>query len=279
MSQTYKATGIILKGMPFGEADRLVTVLTAEFGLVRGIVPGARKYKSKLGGKSDLFVVNEFLMVKGRSLDKIIQAETLSHYSGLSGDLFKLAAAQYLGELSISLALSDQPQGELYELLREHLGRMEQSPSREHIYCYLAHGVFHLLALGGIAPQVYNCCLTQQQLEANFADPSWEAGFSFDGGGVMVIGEKGKGSERSHPKIHRTIGAVELTLLQQLALKVLPQPSQFLPPDYSPLFVADAWVKIEQILRDYAQYQIGHGFRSAQFIDSLSKEIGATNMI
>jgi DNA repair protein RecO (recombination protein O) len=50
MSQTYRATGINLKAVPMGETDRLITVLTPEFGLVRGIAPGSRKHKSRLGG-------------------------------------------------------------------------------------------------------------------------------------------------------------------------------------------------------------------------------------
>ena len=69
MSRTYKVTGINLKGMPLGEADRLLTILTQELGLIRVVAPGARKQNSKLGGRSGLFVVNELLIAKGRSLD------------------------------------------------------------------------------------------------------------------------------------------------------------------------------------------------------------------
>jgi DNA repair protein RecO (recombination protein O) len=43
MSQTYKATGINLKSVPLGEADRILTILTREFGLVRAVASGARK--------------------------------------------------------------------------------------------------------------------------------------------------------------------------------------------------------------------------------------------
>ncbi|MEO1430334.1 MAG: recombination protein O N-terminal domain-containing protein, partial [Cyanobacteria bacterium J06633_8] len=35
MSRTYKATGINLKAQAFGESDRIVTILTREFGLIR----------------------------------------------------------------------------------------------------------------------------------------------------------------------------------------------------------------------------------------------------
>ena len=95
MSGTYKATGINLKGIPIGENDRLVTILTREYGLIRAIVPGARKPNSSLGGRSALFVVNNLLIVKGRSLDKITQAQTVITYKKSIGDLGKLAVLAF----------------------------------------------------------------------------------------------------------------------------------------------------------------------------------------
>jgi DNA repair protein RecO (recombination protein O) len=124
MSGTYKATGINLKAVPIGENDRLVTILTREHGLIKAIAPGARKSNSTLSGRSAIFVVNSLLIAKGRSLDKITQAETVTTYSGLSGDLSKLAASQYLAELVLAQALSERPQEDLYQLLLLHLGRL-----------------------------------------------------------------------------------------------------------------------------------------------------------
>jgi DNA repair protein RecO (recombination protein O) len=184
MGGTYKATGINLKSMPLGESDRLLTVLTQEFGLVRVVAPGARKYKSSLGGRSGLFVVNQLLIAKGRSLDKIVQAESLQSYAGLSQDLRKLTAGQYLAELVLFQALSDQPQEELFSLLVEHLNRLEKLPGAATL-ASLAHATFHLLALAGVAPQVQLCCITQRPLVPDFGDPDWRIGFSAPAGGVV----------------------------------------------------------------------------------------------
>jgi DNA repair protein RecO (recombination protein O) len=103
MIRTYKATGINLKSAPIGESDRVLTVLTREFGLIRAVAPGVHKQRSTIGGRSELFVVNELLIAKGRSLDKITQAETVQSHPGLSRNLGKLASAQYLAELALSL--------------------------------------------------------------------------------------------------------------------------------------------------------------------------------
>jgi len=204
MSRTYTATGINLKSMPLGEYDRLLTILTAEHGLLRAVAPGARKHKSKLGGRSALFVVNQLQIAAGRTLPKVIQAETLMSYPRLSQDLCKLTASQYLAELALCQALSQQPQAELFHLLTEHLGRIEQLPKvpqdravaaaiaqhsqREielQVLSHLAHATFHLLALAGIAPQVQICCLTQQPLVPDFGHPPGAVGFSVAAGGTI----------------------------------------------------------------------------------------------
>ncbi|OLT61771.1 DNA repair protein RecO [Moorena bouillonii] len=308
MSQTYKATGINLKSIPLGEADRLLTILTREFGLIRVVAPGARKQKSKLGGRSGLFVVNQLLLAKGRSLDKIIQAETTESYPGLSQDLSKLAASQYLAELVLCHALSEQPQEELYELLNEHLRRLEQLPKitanpsgLSLVLAHLSHGVFHLLALAGIAPQVQLCCITQHSLRPDLTDPNWRVGFSVEAGGTISL--VSNQSNRNHlpnqtipnqaqslsetidnpdtdiilpppPRVNHKLNALELTLLQQLAAAELPQLSTLLKDQLAGSKAAESvdslWVKLERILRDYAQYHFGRSIRSAALVDSLS---------
>lgn len=196
MSRTYKATGINLKSIPLGEADRLVTILTKEYGLIRAVAPGARKQKSKLAGSSSLFAVNQLLLAKGKSLDKITQTQTLESYPGFRKDLNKLVASQYLAELVLCLGLSGQPQEELYALLNEHLRRLEQLPcnsgNQSGVFLVLAHlcqALFHLLALSGIAPQVQVCCLTQESIDPDFTDSNWQVGFSIEAGGVVRIAQ------------------------------------------------------------------------------------------
>ncbi len=207
MSRVYKATGINLKSMPLGESDRLVTILTQEFGLIRAVAPGARKHNSKLGGRSGLFVVNELLIASGRSLDKITQAETIESYPALSQDLGKLAASQYLAEMVMCQALSEQPQTELFCLLGEHLKRVEQLPKSAGFLtlAHLSHAVFHLLAIAGLTPQVQACCLTGQLLTPDFTSADWQVGFSNLAGGIVNLAAwesfqaRGKNSYKTKP--------------------------------------------------------------------------------
>ena len=93
-TRTYRATGINLRSKPSGEADRLMTILTKEYGLIRVIAPSARKQKSSLSGRSGIFVVNDLLIAQGKSMDKITQAESLQSFPKLSLDIRKLTAGQ-----------------------------------------------------------------------------------------------------------------------------------------------------------------------------------------
>ena len=251
----------MLKGSSLKENDRLVTVLTPEYGLIRAVAPGAKKYKSQLRGRTELFVINEFLVIKGRSLDKIIQADTIYTYPGLSRDIGKLATAQYLAELSIALAVAEQPQPELYELLNEHLRRIEQCKLGESIYPYLAQAVFHLIAIAGLTPQILECCVTQEVVYPNLDSVTWRVGFSFESGGIISI--KALQLDQHHhnpeldemetynvrlPKIDYRLNGMELALLQQLANHELHSTELFTVQATSNFYSVVELIRIEKVL-------------------------------
>ncbi|MBD2306185.1 DNA repair protein RecO [Chroococcidiopsis sp. FACHB-1243] len=302
MSRTYKATGINLKSMPLGEADRLLTILTQEFGLIRAVAPGVRKQNSKIGGRSGLFVVNELLIAQGRSLDKITQAETIESYPALSQDLGKLAASQYLAEMAMCQALSEQPQTELFFLLNEHLKRLEQLPKSagSSTLAHLCHAAFHLLALAGVAPQVQACSLTANSLIPDFSTPDWQVGFSTSAGGTVNLSAwenataTGKNSDRNKsikpdvtntnilPPTGRVAEAMgtayraiahkqeKLVLDRRINAAELTLLQQLSQANLPAIAVLDRhnWLSIERILRQYVQYHFGRPIRSAALIDS-----------
>ena len=76
------------------------------------------------------------------------------------------------------------------------------------------------------------------------------------------------------PRLNTKLDAIELMLLQQLAAAELPQFPGFLPEQLTNLLpqksVNAVWVKVERVLRDYAQYHFGRAIRSAALVDALS---------
>lgn len=259
----YKVTGIILKSRPCGEADRLAFVLTRERGLLRAIAPRARNHKSSLCGRCEAFTVSELLLMRRNSLDRISQVETIRTYAAISSDLGKLAAAQYWAEILLN-SIGDEPGQEgLYDLFLEHLRRLEALPAGN-ATVWLAHlcqGAYHFLAVGGIAPQVNHCCITQQAIAADFDPAVWKVGFSLQGGGVVAKLLAPPAAEPAviYPRVRACLTPEQLARLQQLPASQLPVPIDGIA----------AWKTIEQLLRAYSQRQLGRAIRSAALVDTV----------
>jgi DNA repair protein RecO (recombination protein O) len=302
MSRTYSVVGINLKAIPLGESDRLLTILTPEQGLIRATAPGARKPRSKLRGNSSLFFVNQLLIAKGRSLDKITQAETIKSYSKLSQNLGKLAASQYLAELALATALTEQPQEELFLLLNEHLNRLDQLNSASErqtcilILASLVQGIFHLLALAGVAPQVQFCSLTQQPIKPNFHQLQWQVGFSISAGGIISLSNWHQRQQNQsyssrvdcnsehytvepeedfEVKIDARLTPQKLTILQKLIKPQLMDELNCEPNVNSQkeeVFSLSDWIFIERLLRQYTEYHLGRKIRSAPLIETYTQQ-------
>jgi len=60
-------TGIVLSRTNYGEADRIITLLTPDYGKLRCIAKGARRPKSKLASGVELFCVSQISYIKGKS--------------------------------------------------------------------------------------------------------------------------------------------------------------------------------------------------------------------
>ncbi|WP_069790554.1 DNA repair protein RecO [Cyanobacterium sp. IPPAS B-1200] len=264
MSQTYQTTGIILKQNPFKENDLLVTIFSPEYGLVRAIAPGARKYKSRLRGRIQPLVINEFLIVKGTNLDRLIQAETKESYPKLSHNLGKLTISQYLAEIILNLAPTEQPQIELYNTFNKHLKTLETLDNQINFTPYLAQGVFNILILTGIAPEVNYCLTTETPLIPNFAQSHWRVGFSFANGGLIQLSSMNN-SQNNY--INTKINALELFFLQCLSNGKQQEMEKEIKQIHSTETINLAWINIERSLKNYIEFYLGHSLKSAAMIN------------
>lgn len=78
----YRDTAVVLRRHKLGEADLIVTLLTRNGGLVRAVAKGVRRTRSKFGGKLELFSHVDVQLHPGRSLDIIMQVQSLEALSG-----------------------------------------------------------------------------------------------------------------------------------------------------------------------------------------------------
>ena len=76
----YQTEGIILNRMEVGEADRILTVFTKEFGMLRLFARGVRRVSSKLNKFLNLFSYGRFGFVSGKDTWHLVDAEDLGRF-------------------------------------------------------------------------------------------------------------------------------------------------------------------------------------------------------
>src|SRR6266516_3377843 len=101
--RVYRTEAVVLKGYDYGEADRILTLLTPEHGKVRAIAKGVRRTKSRKAGHLDLFTRSNLLLAHGRELDVLTQAEALETFRPVRENLWLSTCAHYVSELVDSL--------------------------------------------------------------------------------------------------------------------------------------------------------------------------------
>lgn len=101
----YREEGVVLRTQKLGEADRIVTLLTRERGLLRAVAKGVRRTSSKFGARLEPFMVADIQCYEGRTLDTITQAETLGAYGAkISADFDVFRAGNIMVETAEKLS-------------------------------------------------------------------------------------------------------------------------------------------------------------------------------
>jgi DNA repair protein RecO (recombination protein O) len=159
----YKTTGMILKHSPIGEADRLLTVYTANMGKLKLVAKGVRRTKSKLGGHLDLLNHSQLEVSRGRNLDTISSALSINSFQLLRENLRKTADAFYCLDLVDSLTPENEPDHNIFLNLVETLEKMLHIENPLIIW----HFSFKLLYLTGYLPELYNCGNCQIKIQPN----------------------------------------------------------------------------------------------------------------
>src|SRR5688572_3433628 len=111
--------GIILSRTDYGEADRIITLLTPEHGKLRLMAKGVRRVKSKLAGGIELFSVSTITFVKGRGdIGTLVSTRLVKHYGRIVEDLDRTMLGYELIK-QLNKVTEDHPEPAYFELLQQ----------------------------------------------------------------------------------------------------------------------------------------------------------------
>lgn len=151
--RVYRIEAVVIRRSDFGEADRLLTILTP-FGKQRVVAKGARKTSSRLAGHVELFTYTTFMLAIGRSLHIVTQSSPLERFDRLRADLERIGAAYYAAELVDRLIEEGDENRRAFVLLLATLRSLDSGAT---IDLTLRAYELHLLDALGYRPQLHVC--------------------------------------------------------------------------------------------------------------------------
>ncbi|MFH1474342.1 MAG: DNA repair protein RecO, partial [Chloroflexota bacterium] len=95
----YVTDAIVLSRFDYGEADRILTLLTPGLGKIKAIAKGIRRPTSRIGGSLEPLAELRLQLARGRTFDVVTQVTMLHAWLGLHDRLEVTATAWYCGEL------------------------------------------------------------------------------------------------------------------------------------------------------------------------------------
>lgn len=117
--------GIVLRRTNYSEYDRIIQVITPDYGKVSLIAKGVRKEKSKLAGSIELFARSDFTFTEGKGDLRILTGARLEKfYGGIIGDYDRLQFG-YEAVKQVAKAADNLDEPAFFDLLEQVLGFLD----------------------------------------------------------------------------------------------------------------------------------------------------------
>jgi DNA repair protein RecO (recombination protein O) len=177
--KTLKTEAIVLRSIRYSEADRILHLYTAKRGRLGAIAKGARRPKSRFGGRLEPFFRLDLLLHEGRGeLLTVTQAATVDGYPRLRSSGAALTAGARACDAVLRLLDSAEPNPPAYNLLCRYLALLDDPAELAAASLRTALSFRLKLALAaGFSPELASC--------ARCGEAEHLVGFSGAAGGVV----------------------------------------------------------------------------------------------
>ncbi len=141
--------------MNVGESDRLITLLTKEYGILKAYAKGAKSIKSKRASACSLLTYSSFAITRKGEIYRITEAEPISSFFTMGMDVEILSLCQYFCELSSVFVEALNPNEEFLRLILNSLHFL----TKENKYPPLIKAIteFRIAVISGYRPDLLAC--------------------------------------------------------------------------------------------------------------------------
>lgn len=160
----YRTQGFILDKEDRGEADRLFSIFTKDFGRLNILAKGERKIASKLRSGLRLFSLSEIEFIQGKSYKTLTDAISLRIFKNISRNLGSLKVARMISDATARMTSMEQPDLIIWNLLIETFSRLNQLSNSLQLSILYNYFIWNLLAVSGYRPELFKCLLCSKKI-------------------------------------------------------------------------------------------------------------------
>lgn len=204
----YRDEALVLRTRKLSEADRIITLLTREHGVVRAVAKGVRRTTSRWGSRLEPFTHVDLQLAQGRNLDTVTQAETKGAYAAaLGADYDRYTAGTAMLETAERLVVEErEPARQQFTLLLGGLAAMAGGGRRPaHV---LDSYLLRALAIAGYAPTFVDCAHCGRPPVTSTGELVTHRWFNPSMGGVLCSTCRIPGSATPAPETLHLLGAL-----------------------------------------------------------------------
>jgi DNA repair protein RecO (recombination protein O) len=122
----YQTEGIVLASRPLGEADKLLSILTQDFGRLDIIARGVRYLKSKLRYSLNVFAYSRIAFVSTKESWRLVDAQELEGLASIRLNPQKLKTAADIANLLLRFLAGPEPDPLLWLEFKGSIGFLER---------------------------------------------------------------------------------------------------------------------------------------------------------
>lgn len=250
MTDTYTVEAVVLRTDDFGDANRVVTLFTREFGKIEANAYGCRRSRSPLSGALQMFNHITAQLTRGAKVDTIRDADIKNFYDALTADLERLAYASLLFEIVNRMTLPRQSELETFDLLKNSLPAL----SRRNPRIAALIGACQFMETSGVQLNFFQCVHCGSDIDGDAAISL------LDGGAVCMNCVDAAQDCQPYPDGLRKTFETMLSFDWRDETKLK--------------FNSRQINSAEKFFLDYVQSILGNGLKSVQFIREVRSLIG-----
>ena len=161
----YRTKAFFLNEQDRGEANRLFTVFTNDFGKLKIFGKAIRKIKSKLRASTEIFSLSEIEFIQGKSHKTLTDTILIDRFKNIKEDPEKLKVAFQIAETLDSFLEEEEKDDEIWQLLKETIQRLDNCLLEIKNYSLIYYYFFwNLVSILGYKPELYHCSVCQEKL-------------------------------------------------------------------------------------------------------------------